>query len=982
MPGNNNTRIALGILAALLSNFLILGTTDPTLRLAGGLFVFCVIPGCLWLAALFPADSWRDGLERLPLGVGLSMALSILMLLSLQWLPGELTVGRVLLGNDLLIASGAILAVVRAARARPTKSQPGESLSRWAILLLLLIVLLGGALRVVNLGYSEFQDDEVDIVQVSMQAIQGERQAVLNDTRGPARTMMAAAFFLYTNRVGEVDVRWPAALASIAAILAIFCLGRRLFNPAVGLLAAAIVAVEGIVLGYGRIVQQESLVNLWAVLAILCFVVAANSRRERTETATYRVLGILLFTVGLLAHYEIALILPLLVWLWVAGERARPSRRFWSTVVISTLVVIWVLGTFYIPFFLSPGFSATYQHYSNDILGRGLADNLAQFTSVICFYNSVYLIVPMALLLVFAFSSMLACRRAWLGWFYGIGSLALWGMSLILPGQLALAGLLWFGSLVAAVFLIPPRETRAGSGERDAEASTFPASADQAFRIVLGWLMLYFIPYLYVVGLPRMHYYTFTLPWALAVGYGLHRLWGEIRLKPVRIGLACGLVLCYLLAVYHDVVLFVSHTPEWAMVQPEEPLPLHPRLHDGRPGEAFGFPQKSGWRALENLYRTGELRGPYETNELRQKVDWYLRRLLREPGENRYYFIAESPHRLQAGPPPEPFVPEDYREIGTVTVAGEPKLHIFEREHLALVRPNPTVCANEMFESMPGGVRSLDTYRLWWQYQADDQFYRDIAGFLETGSQAEGSIVLDHPAQVELLSAYYQGDAPYYPLPRWAGEPAQSVNEALEAAIAIHPKLSALLWAVDVADPDRHVERWLDENLFKAGEQWFGNVRLATYAAPGRPVGEMEHDVDVRLGDGIVLRGYSVYGGSFHGGEILPLRLFWELLSTSDPVRGRYKVFVHVIDADGLTVAQRDSEPAGGTRSTDTWLPGERVGDNQGVLLPSDLPAGSYRIAVGMYDPDTGVRLPAVDARGERLLDDRILLDSVEIEAP
>jgi len=57
-------------------------------------------------------------------------------------------------------------------------------------------------------------------------------------------------------------------------------------------------------------------------------------------------------------------------------------------------------------------------------------------------------------------------------------------------------------------------------------------------------------------------------------------------------------------------------------------------------------------------------------------------------------------------------------------------------------------------------------------------------------------------------------------------------------------------------------------------------------------------------------------------------------------------------------VAQRDAEPVGGARPTTSWSAGELIEDNHGVLLPLDLPAGSYELRLGLYDAfDPQVRL-------------------------
>ena len=55
---------------------------------------------------------------------------------------------------------------------------------------------------------------------------------------------------------------------------------------------------------------------------------------------------------------------------------------------------------------------------------------------------------------------------------------------------------------------------------------------------------------------------------------------------------------------------------------------------------------------------------------------------------------------------------------------------------------------------------------------------------------------------------------------------------------------------------------------------------------------------------------------------------------------------------------QLDGYPRGGERPTSTWQPGERLTDGRVIVLPPDLPEGEYRLLVGLYDWQDGVRLP------------------------
>jgi len=86
-----------------------------------------------------------------------------------------------------------------------------------------------------------------------------------------------------------------------------------------------------------------------------------------------------------------------------------------------------------------------------------------------------------------------------------------------------------------------------------------------------------------------------------------------------------------------------------------------------------------------------------------------------------------------------------------------------------------------------------------------------------------------------------------------------------------------------------------------------------------------------------------------------------------------YKVFVHLLDANGVPRAQADALPQNGTRPTWSWLPGEIIADEIVLNLPTDLPAGQYRLTTGLYNELNGQRLTSSDGQ------DAIELTTVEV---
>ncbi len=113
--------------------------------------------------------------------------------------------------------------------------------------------------------------------------------------------------------------------------------------------------------------------------------------------------------------------------------------------------------------------------------------------------------------------------------------------------------------------------------------------------------------------------------------------------------------------------------------------------------------------------------------------------------------------------------------------------------------------------------------------------------------------------------------------------------------------------------------------------------------------------LDAQLGEHIALTGVTVPTASEQ--DFLPFALHWQ---SDGPVDLDYTAFAHLLDASGEKVAQLDWQPqdAIGLLPATQWQPGQRIVDQQRLLLPDDLPAGAYQLIVGLYDWRDGARLP------------------------
>jgi signal recognition particle subunit SEC65 len=135
----------------------------------------------------------------------------------------------------------------------------------------------------------------------------------------------------------------------------------------------------------------------------------------------------------------------------------------------------------------------------------------------------------------------------------------------------------------------------------------------------------------------------------------------------------------------------------------------------------------------------------------------------------------------------------------------------------------------------------------------------------------------------------------------------------------------------------------------------------------------MQVPVEAFFGDALRLLGYGVQQ---EAGE-LGVTLHWQAVRRMDVA---YKFFVHLLDPEtGELVAQADVMPRDWTYPTHWWEAGEVVSDEIRLGL-SKVSPGAYDVAIGAYDPETGVRLVVTEsADGGEPSDQYLLPERVDL---
>ncbi len=244
-------------------------------------------------------------------------------------------------------------------------------------------------------------------------------------------------------------------------------------------------------------------------------------------------------------------------------------------------------------------------------------------------------------------------------------------------------------------------------------------------------------------------------------------------------------------------------------------------------------------------------------------------------------------------------------------------------------------------------------------YYTDPTARDNYAGMAATvaalGDTATDLVILNAPGQADVWS-YYDPGLPVLALPTMRPADGAATQATLSTATAGRRQIFALFWATDEADPDGVVEGWLNRHAFKGLESWQGNVRFVVYSQPlglrCQPLEELIQWGEVATLSDLCL---PADGLSVAPGESLLLGLTWQPIRET---KQRYKVTLQLLDTRNQVLAQRDSEPAGGSAPTLGWKAGETVHDNHALFIPPGTPPGSYRLMLAIYDAETGVRLP------------------------
>jgi hypothetical protein len=147
------------------------------------------------------------------------------------------------------------------------------------------------------------------------------------------------------------------------------------------------------------------------------------------------------------------------------------------------------------------------------------------------------------------------------------------------------------------------------------------------------------------------------------------------------------------------------------------------------------------------------------------------------------------------------------------------------------------------------------------------------------------------------------------------------------------------------------------------------NVRLGMVDVVERRINfdvpSMQFQANQPFGDIATLLGYDLLGDLSPAGAHVRVTLYWQALRTTVQP---YTVNIRLTEANGLVLAEQESEPARGTIPTTEWQPGEIVTDLHEIDVTRSEPV-SANLEVRLLDP-TGKPVPLPNGAGAAVVSD------------
>ena len=483
-------------------------------------------------------------------------------------------------------------------------------------------------LRLFNLGYSDYQGDEIKALYLPNEG-QNFFGYLMDQRKGPIQFVVTYLLkFINPDYTNQLLIRLPFALAGILSVFFLYKLVQIHFEKRAALISALLLGSNGFFVAFSRIVQYQSFTILFMILALYMLSLAV----KRTDYKHKGVICAFIFwALGILSHYDAVFIFPFVLYLmsvWLKRNYKKDPAAL-RTIIISLSVSGALLLAFYIPFILSIS-ESTLSYWSGRISGD-VSSKISSSKYLFSVYQPIYVVH-----------------------FY------------ILASLLGLAFLYY-----KAYGLKPPKKI------------TFKSAA--SYIALFIWFFIPFAFMEWLVYIPGTHIYVYILPVIIIISIGLDSFLDFLSEKlPGTVFAWAYQVILFLIFMFifaQSYAVFVDNNKEYPWEEEKflawtfpEPTPIYHL-------SLFGFPYYRDWEGISEFIKQYPEINAYSTNERKSIVRYYVP-LEKDTNKAGFYIHIRNPQTFTetASGEKSEYWMERYDPIFTLTKANQDYVRMYIME--------------------------------------------------------------------------------------------------------------------------------------------------------------------------------------------------------------------------------------------------------------------------------------------------------------
>ncbi len=459
------------------------------------------------------------------------------------------------------------------------------------IIFFISILILGSILRLVNLGYSDYQGDEIKAFFNPNE--DGEFiQFLLDQRKGPNQFLVTGLLSGVTNNFDNYFLtRLPFALAGVFSILIFYLIVKKLFGERLAAISTIFFVTNGFLIAFSRIVQYQSFVILFGLLGIYLYQIFRDENKFK-----YLYLSLISFGISILFHYDgVFFGIPVLVFFIQDFLKARKekNKQFFTHAAGSITLFLGLLLTFYIPFVLNIS-EKTLEYWGGRLSGE-VSSKISSSYYLFTVYQPIYAIHFYVLLT-----------------FVGL--------------------LIIFSPIIFKLF------------NKYVPTNFKIWEFDLKIFIIFLWA---FIPFAFMEGLvsiPGTHIYTYLIPTFIVMGYGIEfflKLFSDLKRKLLTSITIISIIFLGAFLYLQSYEAFVDHSrgeypwqeKKFLIFTMNKPTPMYHL-------SMFGFPYYRNWKEAGDFVNSSD---KYYTTNDRVTITRYYVKLKKDGDKIGYYLYSRSP---------------------------------------------------------------------------------------------------------------------------------------------------------------------------------------------------------------------------------------------------------------------------------------------------------------------------------------------------